>query len=174
MSSRNQTWIYIGVLVAGVLIGVLLPFGPTKVVNNANPFPAADCSSMAAEPTNEVLGSPRFREAGTIQSSADGLILVRWSDVKGAKSYNVRVWNEEGKEIKNFQAPRSFTFLKNLPVDPRQKETPYTVVVTPIGDTPEMRGKDSERKLVAMLPLRQLDPPTIKSIQTEQEQQPTE
>lgn len=171
-SSRHQVWIYIVVLFAGVALGAMLP-GKVKYIPSLMTAPATDCSSVAHESaTLESLGQPVFREAGTIQSSVDGMILVRWRDVNGAKSYNVRVWNEEGKELKNFNAPKTFTYLKNLPVDPKQKETPYFVVVTPLGDTPDMRGKDSERKMLAMLPLRNLEPPTIKSIQTEQEEQP--
>ncbi len=175
MSLGKQNWIYIVVLFVGVAIGALLPVSRAKfpaALNMTSTTPAStDCASVATEPSNEILGAPRFREAGTIQSSVDGLILVRWNDVKGAKAYNVRVWNEEGQEIKNFQAPRTFTFLKNLAVDPKQKETPYFVVVTPLGDE-NIRGKDSEKKMVAMLPLRNLEPPTIKSIQTEAEEQP--
>lgn len=167
-----QIGIYIVVLMIGVGIGAILPL-KTKTVEVEVPSPATDCSSFAAEPRAvELLGSPVFRDPGTITSSVDGMILVRWNTVPGAKSYNVRVWNEEGRELKNFLAPKTFTYLKNLPVDPRQKETPYYVVVTPIGDTPDQRGKDSERKQLAMLPLRNLEPPTIKSIQTEKEEQP--
>jgi hypothetical protein len=137
------------------------------------PSTATECASVAAEPKDEILGAPIFRHPGVITSSKDGLILVRWNDVKGASDYMVRVWDSSGKEVKSFETNRSFTFLKNLQVDPKQKETPYWVVVTPRGGTPPVHGKESERKQVAMLPLRNLDPPTIKSIQTEMEEQPT-
>lgn len=170
VSPGKQNWIYIVVLFVGVAIGAVLPF-KSKTSTALSATPSADCASVAVEPNQDILGAPVFREAGTIQSSVDGLILVRWSEVNGAKAYNVRVWNEEGKELKNFQAPRTFTFLKNLAVDPKQKETPYYVTVTPLGES-GLRGKDSEKKMVAMLPLRNLQPPTIKSIQTEAEEQP--
>ena len=165
---------YLVTLFIGVAIGALLPISrggsPTPLAGSA---PAtADCASVAIEPAAEILGAPTFRQKGTIASSVDGLILVRWSDVRGAKSYNVQVWDETGKQIKSFEASKTFTYLKGLPVDPTQKQTPYYVVVTPIGGTPSMRGKVSEKKMVAMLPLRNLAPPTIKSIQTEAEEQP--
>jgi hypothetical protein len=170
-SSRKHIFINIGVLFCGVLIGFALSF--TRPEHGQMLTPTADCSSVAAEPSEEILGAPVFKHPGVITSSKDGLILVRWDDVKGAHKYHVRVWDEAGKEVKNFDTSRTFTFLKNLPVDPKQKETPYWVMVTSLGEHDTIRGKDSERKQIAMLPLRNLDPPTIKSIHTEQEEQPT-
>lgn len=164
--------IYILVLFLGIGIGYsisrALDRGPASLADSSPSTSCTENSSMAAEPKEELLSSPAFKESGTIHSSKDGLILVRWSESPGAQGYNVRVWDSGGAEIKNFKAPKTFTFLKNLPVDPKKKETPYFVVVTPIGEG-EARGKDSERKKVAMLPLRNIDAPTIKSIVTEQE-----
>jgi hypothetical protein len=173
LKPNKHDLIYIVVLFLGIGIGYTMSRSfdraPTSLAESP---PSTSCvtenSSMAAEPKEELLTAPEFKETGTIHSSKDGLILVRWSESPGAQGYNVRVWDSGGSEIKNFKAPKTFTFLKNLPVNPKQKETPYFVVVTPIGDG-EARGQDSEKKKVAMLPLRNIDAPTIKSIVTEQE-----
>lgn len=160
--------INIVVLAVGVVIGLAFKKTQTPAAR------AAECetsASLVTDPAAARLGAPIFKEPGTIYSSKDGLILVRWNDVNGATTYQVRVWDEQGAQLKNFTTKRSFTFLKNLPVDPATKETPYWVMVTPLDDQ-QTRGQDSERKEVAMLPLRNLDPPTIKSIQTEAEELP--
>lgn len=169
--------VYIVILLIGIEIGILFSSyrhartDSTSISSTAK----SDClengrdpAALTAEPQEEILGSPKFKDAGVRRSTVNGWIHVRWHEVKGAKSYNVRVWNEAGVEVKNYDTVRTFAFLKKLEVDPRLKETPYSVIVTPIGEG-GVRGKDSAKKMIAMTPLRNLEPPTIKSIQTEAE-----
>ncbi len=176
--SHKQFFIYIAILLIGVEIGIL--FSSTTGSNTTSTSSSTDaaqkdgCRDPAAitgEPREEILGAPEFVDPGVLKSQVQGWIHVRWKPVNGAKSYNVRVWNQAGIEVKNFETFRTFSFLKQLEVDPRLKETPYSVVVTPIGED-KTKGKDSPKKMAAMLPLRNLEPPTIKSIQTEMEGDP--
>lgn len=180
--SHKQVFVYIIILLAGFELGIW--FTESRRTNTTSTSSIAqlgpdgkplencrDPASLTNEP--ELLGSPEFLDAGVLKSQVQGWIHVRWKAVNGAKSYNVRVWDKAGVEVKNFQTHRTFSFLKNLDVDPRLKETPYSVVVTPIGDG-EVQGKPSQKKMAAMLPLRNLEPPTIKSIQTEAEGEPME
>lgn len=172
----KRYFVYIFILLIGIEIGILFSsYRHAKTDSSSILSANSDCSNSGREPTaivnepkEEILGAPKFKDAGVRRSTVNGWIHVRWHEVKGAKSYNVRVWNEAGVEVKNYDTIRSFAFLKKLEVDPRLKETPYTVVVTPIGEG-GVRGKDSDKKRIAMTPLRNLEPPTIKSIQTEVE-----
>ncbi|MGE4133747.1 MAG: hypothetical protein AB7F86_19070 [Bdellovibrionales bacterium] len=130
-----------------------------------------ESSSLAVEPKEEILGSPIFKDPGVLKSTVHGWIHVRWKAVNGAKAYEVHVKDYTGKEIRNFTTYRTYTYLKKLPVDPRQDSTLYSVIVTPLGEG-EARGKPSDEKAVAMRPLRNLEPPTIKAIHTQKEEDP--
>ncbi len=176
LKSHKQIFVYTFILLIGIEIGILFSSwrhsqtSQTSISSNAEDA-CRNPAAITAEPQEEVLGAPVFKDGGILRSTVNGWIHVRWKEVKGAKEYNVRVWNEAGVEVKNFDTIRSFSFLKKLEVDPRLKETPYTIVVTPIGEG-KVRGKESEKKMAVMTPLRNLEPPTIKSIQTEVEGDP--
>lgn len=186
---NKHIFVYIVILLIGIEIGVWIsaqnhsssdsstsstpqtPSASTATNTAGSTSTSTACREPAAittEPQDETLGRPQFIDPGVLKSSVQGWIHVRWRQVTGAKAYNVRVWNQAGVEVKNFMTYRTFSFLKNLEVDPRLKETPYSIIVTPLGEN-EAKGKASEKKLAAMQPLRNLEPPTIKSIQTQAE-----
>lgn len=175
--SHKQIIVYIFILLIGIEIGILFSsyrHAQTSQTSISSTNAEDACRNPAAvtvEPQEEILGAPVFKDSGTLRSTVNGWIHVRWKEVKGAKEYNVRVWNGAGVEVKNFDTLRSFSFLKKLEVDLRLKETPYTIVVTPIGEG-KVRGKESPKKMAVMTPLRNLEPPTIKSIHTEAEGDP--
>lgn len=163
----NQKTKFAIAFVAGILFGALLVYIAQK---NPEQKVAGECAerdvaalSLPKElPKNLV---PEFKDPGVLKSNVDGRVYVRWTKVEAATRYEITVHDASGIEIQKFRTVNTATMIKDLVSDPKLKETQYVIRVRALlaGDAP---GKVSEPKTVAMLPLKNLTPPSIKSITT--------
>ncbi len=116
---------------------------------------------------NSLLQAPGFTHKGAFQNDINGGVYAVWTKSKGAMSYEVKIFDAQEKEVKSFVSESNRTVIKDLYINPKLKATKYKMQVVPLGENGE-RGEPSNFKEIAMLPMRNLAPPTIKSITTEE------
>lgn len=164
-------------LCAGILLGILAsriltparsPQSLPQINNISVPSQQENPAEQPASAGGAVqLGAPLFRYSGAFKSDINGQVFASWYPSPGAKSYQIQVFDQSSQEVKKFVVRRGLASIQGLKVNPRDKFTPYTMIVTPLGENGET-GTPSEPKAIEMLPLRNLAPPSIKSITTEQ------
>jgi hypothetical protein len=157
------------IFAAGVAVGIYINqnyFSQPSVAQNINIMPEREPDSLVPPAAEKILEAPTFKHAGALRSDVNGQVYVAWTSSEGAMAYEVNVFDRNGANVKTLTIKRNITSIKGLYVNPREKMTPYKLQVTPIGEN-DVRGTPSEFKDVAMLPLRNLAPPEIKSITAE-------
>jgi hypothetical protein len=144
----------------------------TNMVSPSSPSEAVKAEPCVLDPAAAnkpvFLGAPKWRHTGAFSSDRNGKVYVTWKESEGAEKYEVKVFDAKGTPIKTFVSERNVAHLEGLAVDPKAPRTLYQVQVTPIGEGAK-RGIASEKKDVSMLPMRNLAPPSIKSITTEED-----
>lgn len=164
-----------GIFAAGIACGFLLSLTFINKNNRVTQSAAVSVTERQpdsvlpaiAEPAKDFLPAPVFKIQGKLSSDVNGQVYLRYTESTGADQYEIKVADPEGNVAKTFTSKRTVFMVKGLYVDPKNKSTPYKVQVIPIGAGGE-RGTASEWREVAMLPMRNLAPPTIKSITTEE------
>lgn len=115
----------------------------------------------------EMLRAPKFISTSTGENEDHATIEATWTKIKGAQRYQIKVFDEQNQEVKSYVTQGNKTIIRDLVVSPTQMSTKYKLQVTPIGKRGQM-GPASPVKEVAMSPLRNIPPPSVKSVTTEE------
>lgn len=160
----RDPWIKGLIFFVGFFVGLI----GYHLYSNSLSVPAApplETQTTQAASVDTRLPAPQFVKSGTIRSLRSGGVAVQWGQVPGAKEYQVTVFKNDGGMDRQFRLFGNKSLLKNLPINLKQRETFYKVQIEAVDETGNL-GRPSELKDIAVIPMRILAPPSIKSITT--------
>lgn len=164
-------------VVVGIFIGYFFtqmssPQVAGMPTTSTNVQPPQQCPQQETPPpcpclfSDKILEPPKFKDENGFATNFNGEARLAWLEKVGAKKYKIFIEDQNGKEIKTYQTPRTILFLKDIPLPEGIFEAHYQVRLASVNGKDEV-GPKGEARPLHIKPQASVVAPKIQEIRVE-------